>query len=399
MNKFVFALCLIFSVSNVFAEIYECPDGEYHLTRTCRDCPPGCYCEKSNNTGLDPEGDGEAEIYKSDVIAWCSYGKKCPWSAGGNQCGASDAATIYRCPADFPYSNGRSTKITDCYNKAKDGTKVPYAEIECKAGQYLKKGTAECAPCSNDVLEPNEYCPKGKHLFSADDNKGIETCPSGQFHSADFTECVSGIECEAGQYLPKNTYACHPCNDRASLKKNEYCPEGTFSYSKTKDSMPATCPTGQRPLTDKTGCELDCDNNEVPNKNGTACEPCPEGKYANDGKCEDIPKNPKPCPAGQYYKGSIKDCAPCVGSTRYCPGSEYFDGNSSKDQGIYDCPAGGIANRIKDACNITLSKDMMIYGPGGKTTETARQCWNMHNRISDYIKCLFGGDNIQKKPD
>ena len=37
----------------------------------------------------------------------------------------------------------------------------------------------------------------------------------------------------------------------------------------------------------------------------------------------------------------------------------------------------------------------MMYGPMGRATEKARQCWQYHNNISNYVKCLFGKE-VQK---
>ncbi len=373
------------------------PAGYYRYGSVNYPCHSGCYCEGGANQlagvmSCDPA---------SGTLKFGALTKENGWRGA------------HLCPKEFPESDPGAKTINDCY-KDDNGKAIYYgSEVECKAGNYLPKNSKNCESCSKAGLEPNEYCPKGTYYFSDTKNQGITDCPSGQVHSADFKECVSGIECYPGEYLRKDSYTCESCSERTGLKNNEYCPGGTYKYSKDRDSQPATCPAGQTPNAERSACGTcnpgqyidsnrtcqNCPDDQVPNETLTGCKKCPKGQIVNDGRCvaeEEAPFEPIECTTpGQYYNGAKKACDTCKGSTRYCPGGTY-NKNLSRDHGIYDCPAGGVVNNTGDACTITLSKDMMIYGPGGKTTESVRQCWNFHNNIGDYTKCLFGGD-VKKK--
>ena len=417
----------------------RCNPGNYVFgIDECYGCPRGCYCPGNQDFNLTQwalTGSGHKNIANYCGAGYNEDGSdKGKGELGGNSTKMKDDGRYFiKCPVNFPTSNGGAKSITDCYKDLGNGRTLNYStNIECAEGEYLPKKKRECEKCADyGKLKKNEYCPGGDFPFSETENQGIETCPAGTIPTTDKKECETDpktkkIFCDDGYALPHNKLECVKCDAKKdfinegfwkTLKNNEYCEGGFFDFSDTFDQGISTCPEGHQPKDDKTGCSAcknpdeavnedtgkceKCKTGEVPNDNGIGCHKCQAGQIVSDGRCVDEEEAPFKlihCNYGQYYNGTLKKCDSCKGSTKYCPGGDY-NKNLSRDQGIYDCPGGGIVNEKGGACTVTLSKDMMIYGPGGKTTESVRQCWNMHSRISDYIKCLFGGDSIQKKPD
>ena len=175
-----FALAVVFVSQNAFS--VSCSTGtagQYKITNYCYSCPAGCYCTGQDADGLDPSGHS-GNISESEVIAWCSNGSSCDWSAGtssqgGTQCGQSDNAHIYRCPSLYPNSATSTTAQTKCY-----------ATRSLAAGKYLSS-TGVVLACPRNYYCPsigtftayygttynNNQCPKSGYMHSTRDGQSL----------------------------------------------------------------------------------------------------------------------------------------------------------------------------------------------------------------------------------
>ena len=238
----ILPLAGLFNSAN--AACYNSGPKEYCLTNKRYACPPGCYCTGATGDygALDRKGNGKDDISKTDVENWCKVGIACPWKDGTGQCGTSDLAKIFRCPVGFPFSDGSTSSIYDCY----DSNKVHYKEITCESGKYLPKGAMSCEKCKSRYY----VCVGGTFPSKPTSDQGISKCPSNQIANSQQTSCSDSIYCEPGLYLPANETEPVPCNGVKS-----YCPGGTFSKASKKQGI-FDCPNGSRANKDKTACTV-----------------------------------------------------------------------------------------------------------------------------------------------
>ena len=88
--------------------------------------------------------------------------------------------------------------------------------------------------------------------------------------------------------------------------------------------------------------------------------------------------------SGQYLPANKVSPDDCKGANKYCPGGIYEQ--SARDQGIFDCPYGSRQNRDKNACQIAVNANQMMYG---KSNDVSKPCWHLTNR-QEYRACVFG---------
>ena len=340
-------------IESVMAACYSSAAGEYCLTNKRYTCPAGCYCGSASEPdgALDKKGNKQKDIYQDEVAAWCKNGSSCPWSAGGGQCGTSDKAKVFRCPANFSFSDNGAKTIENCYTHRDGDYKKPklyYKKITCSAGQYLPKNSDSCTSCKDDT---GAYCPGVKNVVpSTSIDQGLNICPDKQKPNSERTACEdTSIHFDAGQYLPANSTSCVACKD-----KSYACTGGKF-YQESFDQGITTCGDGYAQNDDKTQCIYVADT---------------------DYNCE----------VGYYLPAHGTKCERCASSKKYCPGGtfHYYD----LDQGIYTCPYTSVANSDRSACVLRLSQDSMKYGPNGANAPLSEQCWNKKTR-EDYTRCIY----------
>ena len=332
-----------------FAACYNSGAGEYCLTNKRYPCPSGCYCEVADGDygAMDRKGNGQSDIYTDQVDSWCRYGSSCIWSAGAGQCGTSNDAKVFRCPAEFPNSEMAAQTKEDCFAKISDGgsayTKLYNKTTKCLAGQYLPRNSNSCAACKT-----------GERYY----------CPGGTFHASTSHDMGLQIKCEAGQYLPGGASSCKKCK---TSSRYYFCPGGIFaSY-----------------LSDDQGIRK-CTGDFVANSDRTACEDA----KGNLELIKSLYEGTISVPAGKYLPAGKKSPATCRGTTNYCPGGDF--NVASVDQGIEACPPNTRANKDKTACSKVFTKIQMQYGPNGKDTPYTRQCWLKTDSAEDFKSCVFG---------
>ena len=245
---------------SAFAACYSSEAGEYCLTNKRYTCPAGCYCEKAPGDygALDRKGNGQKDIYQEDVAAWCKNGTECKWSGGTGQCGTSNDAKVFRCPADFPESENASKTEKDCY--AIVGNKKLYNKVvtNCIPGTYLPINSDSCVSCKSG----NFVCPgPGTSGFkpSVTQDQGIKECKSGEKPNAAKTACdkeeaeeaeasTGDISVQPGYYLPEKSKTQKQCSE-----STYYCPGGSYAES-GEDQGKFKCPKNTTANQKRTAC-------------------------------------------------------------------------------------------------------------------------------------------------
>ena len=339
-------------IVDVQAKSGECGIGEFLFSTKCRDCKPGCYCYGGHTTTLSL--DHKDKISASDLEKYCRREtNSCPHQGkdGYGECGRKGEAKIERCPAGFPKSDAKATSAEQCY--VMSGNERLYnKKVSCAAGKYLPKGKGSCADCSSKG--GNYYCTGVTAYPSTTADQGLSECASGKKPNSARTGCGNiDIKCKAGQYLPKGRDYCIECK----TGHLDVCEGGTFQENSNADQGIITC-----------------GNDLIANKEHSKCVSesgiivVPKGQY--------LPADtyvPKPCPKA---------------SKKYCPGGEFT--HSKKNQGMYDCPMNGRSSSDMSTCTLTLSKEQLKYGPGGKSTTFLAQCWIHSEDPERYTSCLLG---------
>ena len=332
----------------------SCVAGEFLFSTKCRACPVGCYCTGGDLYSLDPDNNlnntslaqfcagSLSECYTGNSKLTQDKSEYSDWTWG--KCGRQDAAHIWRCPDGYT-SPEKAKDILDCYKQCTPpggNQKLPYKKITCNKGYYLPYRKTECASCKSFA---GKVCPETIDVYpDCSKNQGLKDCPAGEKPNADATACEK--ETPAVQESPK-------------------APETT-----------------QEPV--------NCTGNTIMNSSNDGCTSCPNGYEPNTDHTECVEKAPEmiSVPAGKYLPANRTTIADCPQtSNKYCPGGEFFP--ASKTQGLLDCPLNGTSNTTKTACTVKITKDQMQYGPGGKETPEASQCW-LQKDPAKFQACVFG---------
>ena len=383
----MFFACFAGFSYTAFGACYNSGAGEYCLTYKKYSCPSGCWCEAVGGDygALDRKGNGKKDISQGQVANWCAGSGTCPWNAGGNQCGTSDAAKVFKCPSSYPSSEGGSSKSSDCYNKTSCSKTLRYQKIKVPAGYYLPTCSDSAVKCddSSECAKKGEYCPGAASYGQPDgwyprlQNEvyvGCKQCPEGKVPNKDRTACEDKgpdtYTCIAGEYLPANSESCAAC------PAGKLCLGGTWEKRAVAQGDDDVCD----------------DDSQIINSKGSACIPCPKGKKANETYTECVEGDPIKVNPGEYLPANSVTPKKCNNARRFCPGG-YFR-MLAVDQGQYECPNGGTVSADKKSCILTLDKKQMRCGPNGTRQDTEQcvsetPCW-IKTDPEDFINCIYG---------
>lgn len=233
---------------------------------------------------------------------------------------------------------------------------------------YCAGSTSECyTGNSKFTKDKSEYSNWSWGACGRQDAAKIYRCPDGYTSNSNSTaksECYfksssgdtvyyTARNCSAGTYLPAKSGSCQQC----TKGEKDYCPGVSNVYpSPSKPQGVSTCENGKQPNNDRTACVEIAKN-----------EPKKQTQTNKKTKIH--------CESGEYLKADTEKCVECSGSAKYCPGGDF--NKLSKDQGIFNCPNGGRANKDKSACTITFTKKQM------------QECWIYSGDSDMYKECLF----------
>lgn len=366
----VFAFFEAFLIYTPFtsANAVSCNAGSYPYLSWCHGCIEGCYCTGPGiyqGAGYLQRCDTENKQIRFGAITH---------SSGWNN--------VYTCPKDYKFSKPGAKSDADCFAEC-GGNPVYYKKKSCKSGEYRPKGTNDCKSCPDDG---KSYCTGVSNFYptcdGAGSDQGKSTCDinNGKVPNSTRTGCLdkqcgageelkggkcvkSKINCIAGTYLPANSESCAAC------------PSGKLCLGGDFDKQPID-----------QGDDGKCDSDSIINSKGSACIKCEAGTAPNATQtaCTEAAIHVEP---GYYLPANKVTPTKCSGARKYCPGGDYKKGIT--DVGIFECPFSGRANADGTACNVTISKEQMQYGPVGKNAPLESQCW-LRTDPDDYRTCIFG---------
>ena len=292
---------------------------------------------------------------------------------------------VWLCPDDFPYSDsGKSTKGS-CYT---------YTEND-DVHQKVFYGT------SWPIVNPGFYAPGG--VFPTGDN--IKSCPEGYVcygsNSFTYSKNDQGLStCPSGQKPNSEKTACEEVKNTITCATGAYLPAGAETceaclsgyvcLGSTKlqsEGWYKTDGVDQGLLLPKDACTSThgFDNEHyVANAYGNGCDKCPIGTKANADHTECVAA-PIKISAGYYLPANSVQQQSCNNPKKFCPGGEFW--KSSVDQGQYDCPfTGTSASSNYQRCTVTLSSEQLKFGVLGNN---GSQCWSKTDP-EDFQYCVLG---------
>ncbi len=383
--------------TKIYNETKSCPAGQYLKANslTCAACPSGKVCKGGtlNKATADqgittcPSGQAPNSTKTACMSAiTCKAGQYLP--ANKDKCESCSSLGITKyCPGGSflkgTSDQGVSTcsKSNETTNDARTGCTT---SKRCDAGQH-KIGLI-CYGCPE-----GSYC-DGSAEQSSNGGKngvaGVHTCPAaypksdrnkatggvGAKTAKDCYKVVSNVKyynvqvsCEIGKYLPSSKTTCAACTD------GKYCPGGKFDLAAIDQGL-MTCPSGQKPNSNKTACNTSCLAGKYLPANTSTCAACPTdkkttyciggeyavsnkdqgkaecapGKVANSARtaCTDIKVK---CSAGQYLPANSETCKKCEAG-KVCLKEETYTFSTVKSQGMSDCAQKEIPNDTQTAC-------------------------------------------------
>eukprot|EP00741_Cyanophora_paradoxa_P019957 tig00021179_g19262.t1 len=351
--------------ANTFAEggataCSPCPKGTYSEpgASACTSCPQntfgvdaGAGCRPCANNSYTP------------TLGWTSPCLTCPASEYLHV-GQAGIAICLKCPP-FEFSTGGA--VGGC-SKCPDGTITTDGTgcEGCPAGTFQPVGLPYCSAC-----------PSGTYSLAGQRN--CSRCPLGYTASEDARSCIG---CSEGTYMPdgsaacqrcpENTYAdrtgmagnctacpagttasldrrsCDPCPvsfyRAADMSACDKCPSGTFN-SRFGAGACTPCAPGTISREDGLSCTAaldllsECPAGRAPSADGSACEACPDGSFAERLSTPFC----SACPPGHVSNGQRTACTPCA------PG-QYLPGNSTA---CATCPVNSVSSTLAAlACSV-----------------------------------------------
>ncbi|XP_039940848.1 multiple epidermal growth factor-like domains protein 6 [Hirundo rustica] len=301
-----------------------CPPGTFSNTsglrnlQECLDCPPGLYCDGTNNQA--PSGPCAPGYF-------CTGGAKSALQHEVME-GHYSLAGAFKpepCPLGT-FQPGRAQSVCrDCPEGtfcSEPGLPVPQ---DCPKGHFCLAGSSVPLPCPAVGLPFGDLCPRGHYCPAGTGHPREMPCPAGTWNgqrgAQDVTWC---LPCAPGFF----------CNVSGQDAPGGLCARGYYCTGRTKTAKPEDGVTGDL-----------CPRGHFCPEGSAAPSPCPSGEYSNatgQDKC-------LPCPAGFHCsKGLRRRCPPgfyCpqkTGISFYpCPPGTYNPSYGlSHAEGCQQCPAG-----------------------------------------------------------
>ncbi|CAM9824345.1 unnamed protein product [Bubo scandiacus] len=298
-----------------------CPPGTYsnvsglRSLRECLDCPPGLYCDGTNNQA--PSGPCEPGYF-------CTGGAK---------------SALQQVVMEGHYSLTGAFKPEPC----------PLGSFQPSRGQSLCRGCPEGTFCNETGLAAPRDCPKG-HFCLAGSSLPLP-CPVGTYtdvvRAGSCKPCPAGMfcsmvgltepegHCQPGYYCVQGSSTSSPMG----LPFGDLCPQGHYCPAGMTHPKEMPCPAGtwngQRGAQDATWC-LPCVPGFFCNMSG---QDAPVGLCAQGYYCTGRTKTAKPqdgitgdvCPRGHFCPAGSAAPSPC-------PSGEY--NNATGQDKCFPCPAG-----------------------------------------------------------
>eukprot|EP01135_Chromosphaera_perkinsii_P006890 Nk52_evm45s621 gene=Nk52_evmTU45s621 len=286
----------------------RCPLGEYQNQKgktACITCPEGYYCDNSKSPVV---------LYTSSDCPkghYCPAGTKtatqfpCPIGTYSNSLNLAKEADCTNCPAGkFCSVAGKDAPSGDCapgyYCILKSLTASPIDGITgrpCSPGHFCLSGTTT-----------ETKCPIGTYRTAVGGTASSDCtdCDGGKFCSSTGLSAVSG-SCSAGFFCTKKAVTSKPTDGTTGNEctVGHHCPAGS--------AAPVPCQDGTY----------------MPNKQATACLPCPKGFKCTDGI------NPVTCSAGRYCPEGTGAAEPKCAKGTYLAAS-----GKEKAQDCLQCTGG-----------------------------------------------------------
>ena len=338
--------CLDGTYKSSLTACTDCPLGYVGTDATCAPCPKGQYqdqagelqcktcdilqLETTSGTGSTDEtdckscealGSYSATVILQGTCSICQAGKVV----------SSTKASCENCPLGRHRASADITCLPCPIGTYSDDISPCK---ECAAGRYTSEpGQSSCQNCA---ITNNEGCGECSAGFVKTIGNSCEACTAGQFSVAAQENCQV---CAVGLYQDQTTSAfCKGCpaglyNDEQGAVECKACALGRFQPVSRQGAC-HECPKGQ--YADQTGssaCTKCADGYFTQNEGSsesTQCEPCPAGRFENEGMCYDCPESNyqdelaktgcKSCPDGEIgpmASTNVSECFSIDGMTTY----------------------------------------------------------------------------------
>ena len=294
----------------------------------------------------------------------------------------------------YTYPGGKETNLTDSskceYVPGEEPEEPPVSDdnITCEQGNYLPINSDSCAICTS-----GNYCPGGTWKKNPSENKGLNPCPNGYKNSASgsYKETSCYMNVPANKYVKKAKDTSPTACPSGQLRDAHKVYYGNISLCSQKTiTVTFNCNGGTSNSTEKftsgvsgnrfsKKCNLRGNTHDgwnLPkNKNASKVDYTTTNVVTDSWIINNEPKitlyahwslNSYNCAAGQYLPKQEIKCVNCT-KNHYCPGGKY-NYNTSKDQGINNCPNGYPNSPAKsDAAN-----DCYMNVPANKYVKKAK---------------------------
>lgn len=230
----------------------------------------------------------------------------------------------------------------------------------CK--NYQLASTLECvADCPTGTYRNDRLCHSCPHLCSeCDDSHSCNRCHPSSFLLPD-TSCSK--HCPEGMFASSNNsclschQSCFSCSGPLDTNCTSCHPQFVLYKNVCRIRDPTSCPGGQYFDHRAHVCRL-CHKSCLTcnGKESTQCTSCPEGSFdSGNGQCIDS-RHLRSCYSGQYYDGSVSECAPCPSSCKNCSNNRTC---TSCQLGLYltphgicvvKCPSNTTSDNVRFVC-------------------------------------------------
>ena len=304
-------------------------------------CPGGTYPVSGTDQGFNVCPDSSVSNFGSDELIDCTQ------TCIEGEYLSADSLMCKQCPAGYwcPGITGSIDPSDQGINYCGDNMTSPlgskttndcsFVSVTCGAGYFLPGTTTTCSVCNL-----NYWCPGGTYTYSETEDQGKTACPAeipySPYGSPDETYCSitasESVVCQAGQFLPTNSFACFEC------PVNSWCPGGIFPPSSDYEQGINSCDAGL-----------------VSDSGSSSTDDCHEPAIT--------------CAEGYYLPANSAICDICT-EGNWCPGGDYYQ--STENQGLNACPNDGLSPTKASTINKCYKDKLELAVDFGTGTQT---CW------------------------